>query len=143
MRPPFFKMRWARGNGALGMDRVMQRLTENREVDRVLVDRRILDVAEAVFEILETVLLRQLRSELDHLRRVIDRDDFARVFGEQLRERSLARAEIGHGQRRQQRDQRMRERLPGAARAHNCGRICPPAGRNIRALCPAVCAGPA
>ena len=58
----------------------MQRLAENREVDRAFRDRRILDVAEPVFQILEAVLLRQLRAELDHLRRVIDRDDFARVL---------------------------------------------------------------
>ena len=36
----------------------------------------------------------------------------------------------------------MRQRLPGAARAHNCGRTFPPARQNIRALCPAVCARP-
>ena len=84
------------------MDGVMQRLAQNREVDRAFRDRRIFDVAEAVFEILEAVFLRQLRAELDHLRRVIDRDDFARGFGQQLRKRSFARAEIGHRQRRKQ-----------------------------------------
>ena len=42
-------------------------------------------------------LLRELRAELDHLRRVIDRDDFARGLREQLRERAFAGAEVGHG----------------------------------------------
>ncbi len=95
----------------------MQRLAQDREIDRVFLDRRILDVAETVFEILETVLLRQLRAELDHLGRVIDRDDFARGFRQQLRERPLARAEIGHGERREKRDHGVGQRLPGTARA--------------------------
>lgn len=56
------------GNGALGMDGVMQRLAENREIDSPFRDRRLLDVAEAIFEIHEAVLPRELRTELDHLR---------------------------------------------------------------------------
>src|ERR1043166_2823250 len=62
------------GDGALGMDGVVQRLAENGEVDRAFRDRRILDVAETVFEIGEPVFLRELRSGLDHLRRGVRRE---------------------------------------------------------------------
>src|SRR4029077_16060029 len=108
----FFQNTMGGGDGALGPDRMMQRLTQEREVDRVLVDRWILDVAQAVFEILETVALRQLCPELDHLRRVIDRDNFARFFGKQLRKSPLTRAKIGNRERREERDHRMRQGLP-------------------------------
>jgi len=51
------------GDGALGMDRVMQRLAENGEIDGALGDGRIFDVTEAGFEIRETVPLGELRAE--------------------------------------------------------------------------------
>src|ERR1700716_4115540 len=95
------------------MDRVMQSLAENGEIDRALRDGRIFDVAKTVFEIRESVPLGELRAELDHLGRVIDGDYFARCLGEELRELSFACPEIGDGHRREQRDQRVRERLPG------------------------------
>src|SRR5205085_541422 len=103
------------GDGALGMDGVMQRLAENGEIDRTFRDRRVFDVAKAVFEISETVAFRELRSELDHLRRVIDRDDFARGLSEQLGKSSFARAKIGDGERGQKRDEGMSQCLPRAA----------------------------
>ena len=53
---------------ALGMNRVMQRLAENREVDGAFGDRRIFDIAEPIFEVGEAVLLREFRAELDHFR---------------------------------------------------------------------------
>jgi hypothetical protein len=61
------------------------------------------------------------------------------VLASKLRKRALARAEIGHGQRRSN----VIKCAPAPARngpAHNCGRICPRAHRNIRAPCPGVCA---
>src|SRR5450432_1741244 len=57
---------------ALRMNRVMQSLTQNREVDRAFGDRRIFDIAESVFQVPEAVLFRELRSELNHLRRIVD-----------------------------------------------------------------------
>ena len=89
---------------------------------------------------LKAVLLRQLRTELDHFRCVIDRDYFSGFFGQQLRERPFARAEIGHHERRQHGNHGMRQRLPGSARDNSSGRIAPRADRNIRAPCPAACA---
>ncbi len=80
-------------------------------------DRRVRDVAEAILEVLEAVFFCQLRAELYHLGSVIDRDDFARVFREQLRERPLTRAEIRDGERRQEGDHGVGQRLPRTARA--------------------------
>src|SRR5205814_6404809 len=39
------------------------------------------------------------------------------LFGEQRRERPLARAEVRNGQRREERDQGVGQRLPGTTRA--------------------------
>ena len=72
--------------------RVVQGLTEEREVDRARFDRRIVNAAEAVFQIFQPVLGGKLRAELDHGRRVVDRDHFFGRAREQLRQRSLARA---------------------------------------------------
>jgi len=90
------------GDGALGMDRVVQCLAENGEVDCAFRNWRIFDVAQTVFEIGEAVFLRELRAELDHLRRVVDRDHFPCGLGEELRKRSFAGAEIGDRQFRQE-----------------------------------------
>ena len=100
----------------LGMNRVMQRLTQNREVDRALGDRRIFDIAESILKIGEAVLLCEFRAKLNHLRRIIDRDHLAGGFGEELRKRPFSGAEISHRQRREQTDQGVSERLPRTAR---------------------------
>src|SRR4051812_43662129 len=55
-------------NGAVGVNGVMQRLTEDCKLDAVFRDRRVLNIAQTVLEIFEPVFLRQLRPELDHLR---------------------------------------------------------------------------
>src|SRR5256714_13415404 len=54
---------------ALGMNGMMQRLTQNREVDRPFADRRIFDIAESILKVREAVLLCQFSAKLDHLRR--------------------------------------------------------------------------
>src|SRR5947208_445914 len=100
----------------LGVNGMMQCLTQNRQIDTVFGNRRILNVAKAVLQILDSMFLCQLRAKLDHLWRIIDGDDFACVFGEQLRKCPLARAKVSDGQWRQQSNQRMRQRFPGAAR---------------------------
>ena len=71
-------------DGALGMNGVVQRLAEDCKVDAVFRDGWVLNIAQPVFKILEPVFLRQLRSELDHLRRIIDGNNFARSFRQQL-----------------------------------------------------------
>ena len=97
MRPFFRKMECALLIARSGRGGVMQSLTENREIDAVSGDGRFLHVAEPILDVAKTMFLRQLRRELDHLRRIIDRDDFARVFREQLRQGSFACAQIRHG----------------------------------------------
>jgi len=47
--------------------RVMQRLTQNNQIDTLRIDRRILQIAQAKLEILKVVLLCLGRAELDHL----------------------------------------------------------------------------
>ena len=96
---------------------VMERLAEDREVHAVRLDGRRLDVAQAVFEVGETVLARQRRAELDHLFRVVHRDDLPGRAREELGERALARAEVGDDHRRQQPQEHVRHALPRPARA--------------------------
>ena len=62
------------------------------------------------------MFLRQLRSELDHLWRIIDGNDFASIFGQQLRQRPLACPEVSDCQPREQSNQRVRQRFPRPAR---------------------------
>ena len=84
------KSRWAACNSALGMNGVMQRLAQNRKIDTVFCDRRIFNVAEPVFEIFKSMFLRQLCEPNSTIfGRIVDGDDFARVFCQQLRQCSL------------------------------------------------------
>jgi hypothetical protein len=101
-----------RRDGFLRMNGVMQGLAQNCEIDTVFRNRRIFNVAEPVFEVLEAVLFCELRSEFDHLRRIIDGDDFARVFSEQLRKRPFAGPQVGNCQWREQGDERVCQRFP-------------------------------
>src|SRR5439155_20143584 len=105
-----------RGDCPLRLDRVMQRLAQQNKVDTFIRDRRIFQVAQPVLDIFETVFLRKLRTELDHLRRIIDRDNFARALGQQLGKGSFACAKIDNSQSRNERDQRVRERSPRTPR---------------------------
>src|SRR5438034_8954772 len=98
------------------MNGVMQSLTEDRKIDTVFRDGRIFNIAEPVLEILESMLLRKLGTELDHFWRIIDGDHFARLFRQQLRKCPLACSEVGHRQWRQKSNERMCQRLPRAAR---------------------------
>ena len=72
-------------NGPLGMNGVVQGLAEDCEVDAVLRDRRIFNITQPVLKVFEPMLLCQLRSELDHLRRIIDGNNFTSSFGQKLR----------------------------------------------------------
>src|SRR5919108_4889682 len=69
-----------RSDGSLWMNGVMQSLTENRKIDAVFGDWRLFNVTQPVLKILESMLLRKLRAELDHFWRIIDRDHFAGPF---------------------------------------------------------------
>ena len=115
--PPAFAQNAIRpGDSPFGMNRVMQRLAQDCQVHRPFFNGWIFDIAESVFEIGKAMLHGKLRAELHHLRRIIDRDDLLRRLREQLGECALARAEVGDVLRGQERDQGMRERLPGTSR---------------------------
>ena len=96
---------------------VMQSLTEDDEVNALRFDGRILQIAEAKFQVLQTVFLRLVCAEGDDLFRVIDRDDLFAAAREQFAQQTLAGTKVGHSQRRQDAQQQMTERLPGSARA--------------------------
>ncbi len=78
MRPPGRRMRACLCDGAIGMQRVMQRLRKEDEVDGSVVDGDLFHVAEAVVDILDAVPLGLLARELDHLCGGIDGDDAVR-----------------------------------------------------------------
>ena len=106
-----------------GLDRgvrlggVVQRLAQDDEVHARRFDGRIFQVAQAELEVLEPVLLRLLRAELDHLLRVVHGDDLGAAAREQLAQEPFAGTEIGHDDRRQDAQQQMPEGLPTAARS--------------------------
>src|SRR5438270_9272884 len=89
-------------NGMRALDRafrprsMVQSLTENRQIDTVRGNGRLLHITEPVLDVAEAMFLRQLRRELDHLRRIIDRNDFTRIFGEQLRQGAFTCTYIRH-----------------------------------------------
>ena len=91
---------------------MMQRLAQDCKIDTVFRNWRIFNIAKPVFEIFKPMFLRQPRAELNHVRRVIDRDDFAGFFRQQLRKRPFARPKVSHVERRKQCDQRVRECFP-------------------------------
>ena len=95
-----FQNRVGSSDRFLGMNGVVQCLAQNRQIDTVFGNRRIFDVTKSVFEILYSVFFCQPPTEFDHLRRIIDGDDLACVFRQQLRKRSLPRTQIGDRQRR-------------------------------------------
>src|SRR5262249_27788720 len=100
---------------ALRMLGVMQGLTEDREIDRLIRQRHLFDVAELVGEIIETVLLSELGADLDHAGRVIDAPHLRGATGQQLGKESLAGAEIGDRDGGYEVERQMPDGLPGSA----------------------------
>jgi hypothetical protein len=95
---------------------MMQRLAENHEVHTAGLDRRVLQVAQPEFEVLEAVLLCLGRAELDDLFRVVHGNHLLAAPGEQFTEQPFPRPQIGDGQRRQHAQQQMTKRLPASSR---------------------------
>ena len=81
------------------MNRVVQRLAEERQVHRAAAYGDVFQIAQAVFQVGDAVLARQLDAEFHHLLRIIDGDNALGALRHQLREGALAGAEIGdhHG----------------------------------------------
>jgi hypothetical protein len=78
----FFQDAIRRPDRTLRLDRVMQRLASDGKIDAVPGNRRVLDIAQPVLEILHAMLFRQLRAELNHPGRVIDCNNFAGALRE-------------------------------------------------------------
>ena len=116
MRPPGRRIRAASADGMGGLERVVQRLAKKGEIDARIVDGRGFEVAEAVFEVCDPVIARQLRTELNHFRRVVDGDDPFGALGQQLRKSSFACPEIGNDTRLHQFEQGFGESFPRATR---------------------------
>src|SRR5436305_8282439 len=96
-------------DGSFWMHRVMQRLTKEGDIDLSISDRNRFDIAEAVLEIRNAMFSREIHTELDHLRRIVHRDDVFRMPGEQLREGALPCPQIRDHERRQEVQERFRK----------------------------------
>ena len=77
----------------------MQRLAEDRQVDTRLLDRRILNVAEPVFQVIEPMFPREARSDSTSSPNYRSRSP-CEPSREQLRERAFAGPEVCHRHRR-------------------------------------------
>lgn len=97
-----------------GLLRVVEGLTEKGEVHGGVFDGRRLDVAETIFQIGETVLLRDARSVSDHFFGTVHGDDLFRAAGEELRECAFTGSEVGDGLSRQQQEEGFGEAFPTA-----------------------------
>ena len=104
-------------DGPLGLGGMMQRLAQNDYVHTGCLDRRLLEIAQAEFQVAQSGFGRLGRPKLDNLLRVIHRNDPFAPPRKQLRHQSLARPEIGHRQGRQNPQQQLPEPLPTPARA--------------------------
>ena len=95
----------------------MQRLAQNHQVNAVRFNRRVLQIAQPEFQVLQPVLLRLGRAERHHLFRIVHGDDLFAAARQQFAQQAFAGAQVGHDQRRQNPQQQMPERLPRTARA--------------------------
>lgn len=94
---------------------VVESLGEDGEIDGGIVDRRGLDIAEAVFEVWEVVFFGELLAEFDHLFGVVDGDDFFGALGDELGKSALAGAEVGNHIVVEDLEHGFGEAFPGAA----------------------------
>ena len=82
-------------DGAVGMQRVVERLREEDDVNGGVVDGEFFHVAEAVVDVLDAVACGLLAGELDHLCGGVDGDDLLGALGKEEREAAVAGAEVG------------------------------------------------
>ena len=83
------------GEGAFGVDGVVEGLAEDSEVDGGIVEGDVFDIAEAVFEVFDMVIFREAGAEFDHAFGVIDGENVFCFLGEELAEGAFAGAEVG------------------------------------------------
>ena len=105
------------GHGALRVLGVVERLAEDREVHGSISQRDVFDVAEFVGEVGEAVFGGELRADFDHARRIINTPDLGGALGEELRDETLAGAEVGDGDRRGEAQGEVADGFPRAAGA--------------------------
>ena len=87
-------------------------------------------------------LLRQFGAEFHHLLRIVDRDDLLRALRHQLRDRALARAQVGDHHAAASVSAAPRRFPSRTVQARTAGRTCRPVRRNSGACCPGACARP-
>lgn len=95
--------------------RVMEGLAEDDDVDALRFDGGGLEVAESELQVPEAGLSGLGDAEGDDLLGVVDRDDPPAADGEQFTEQTLARAEIGDDDGREEAEEELAEGLPGAS----------------------------
>lgn len=74
---------------------VVQRLTEDREVDGTVREGDVFDVTVFIGEIGEAIFSGEFGADLDHLNGIIDAPDLSGAVGEELRDEAFAGTQIG------------------------------------------------
>ena len=98
--------------GALGVQRVVQRLREEDQIDFAVGDGNLFHVAEAVVDVLHSVAESLFAGDLDHFGRAVDGDYFLGALGEQESGAALTRAEVGNDHGRDKTQQGFGQALP-------------------------------
>ena len=87
------------GDGAGWVVRVVQCLAQDHQVNALGLDRRLFQIAQTEFQILNAVFFRFRGSERNNFLRIIDRNDLFGSSRQQLTEQPFAGTEIRHYQR--------------------------------------------
>ena len=101
----------------LGVLGVVEGLAQDREIDGFVGERDVLDIAEFVGEVGESVFGGELSADFDHTRCVVDAPDLAGAAGEELGEEAFAGAEIGDDDVRSEAESEVSDGFPRAAGA--------------------------
>ena len=96
----------------LGVLRVVEGLREDREIDGLVGQRNRLDVSELVGEVGQAIAGGEVGADLDHARGVVDAPDLLGATGEELGNKTLAGAEVGDGDARDEAQGEMADGLP-------------------------------
>ena len=105
-------------------------------------NRHVFEIAQAVLQVGDAVLARQLGAELDHLLGIVDGDHPLGALRHQLRDGAFARAQVGDDHGAASASAALRRFLSRSGRERTGGRTCPPARRSSGASCPGGGAGP-
>lgn len=103
------------GNRPGRITRVMERLTQDHEIDGTRGDGRLFHVAESELQVLEPDPAGLGRAKRNDLFGIVNRDDLLAPAREQFAQEPLAGTEIRHGERWQDAKEEMSKGLPGTA----------------------------